>query len=206
MHLTNIYIKAEKLFSMRHNLSHSIFTVRHTAAPCYGRTLTMPTHAPVTATTADTKSEKLAQRLSRIIARLHQGEHIDKHQLAAEFGTTIRTIERDLHQRLHGIAERNAQGQWQLTLTARSTIPARHLHGYARMAGTERLSPMPACPTCWANSTPPNRTAPPTCSPYRTKTWAEAPAPSRRCKRPSSSNTPATSPTKPNRATPTPTA
>ena len=96
MHLTNIYIKAEKLLSMRHTLSHPIFTVRHTAAPCYGRTLTMPNHALVTATTADTKSEKLAQRLSRIIARLHQGEHIDKHQLAAEFGTTIRTIERDL--------------------------------------------------------------------------------------------------------------
>ena len=146
MHLTNIYIKAEKLLSMRHTLSHSIFTVRHTAAPCYGRTLTMPNHALVTATTADTKSEKLAQRLSRIIARLHQGEHIDKHQLAAEFGTTIRTIERDLHQRLHGIAERNAQGQWQLTLTARSTIPARHLHGYARMAGTERLFPDASLP------------------------------------------------------------
>ncbi len=93
------------------------------------------------AATTPSKGEKLAQRLSRIIARLHQGELIDKHQLAAEFEVDVRTIERDLHQRLHGIAERNPQGQWQLTHSARSTIPARHLHDYARMAGTERLFP-----------------------------------------------------------------
>ena len=92
------------------------------------------------------KSEKLAQRLSRIIARLHQGEHIDKHQLATEFDVDVRTIERDLHQRLQGIAERNAQGLWQLTHTARSTIPARHLHDYARMAGTEHLFPDASLP------------------------------------------------------------
>ena len=99
----------------------------------------MSAQTPAANTTS--KGEKLAQRLSRIIARLHQGELIDKHQLAAEFDVDVRTIERDLHQRLHGIAERNDQGQWQLTHTARSTIPARHLHDYARMAGTEHLFP-----------------------------------------------------------------
>ena len=99
----------------------------------------MSAQTPAANTTS--KGEKLAQRLSRIIARLHQGELIDKHQLAAEFDVDVRTIERDLHQRLHGIAERNDRGQWQLTHTARSTIPARHLHDYARMAGTEHLFP-----------------------------------------------------------------
>lgn len=97
--------------------------------------------APLLAAASHSKSEKLAQRLSRIIARLHQGEHIDKHQLAIEFDVDVRTIERDLHQRLHGIAERNAQGLWQLTHKARSTIPARHLHDYAHMAGTKHLFP-----------------------------------------------------------------
>ena len=53
----------------------------------------------------------------------------------------VRTIERDLYQRLNGIAERNADGRWQLTQAARSSIPATHLHGYARMAGTENLFP-----------------------------------------------------------------
>ena len=37
--------------------------------------------------------------------------------------------------------ERSADGQWQLTHTARSSIPAKHLHGYARMSGTEHLFP-----------------------------------------------------------------
>lgn len=88
-----------------------------------------------------TKGEKLAQRLSGIIARLHQGESIDKHQVASQFGVDVRTIERDLHQRLHGIAERNEQGLWVLSHKARSTIPARSLHDYARMAGTRPNHP-----------------------------------------------------------------
>lgn len=87
------------------------------------------------------KGEKLAQRLSQILARLHQGDHIDKHQLAQEHGVDVRTIERDLGERLYGIAERDADGHWQLTHTARSTIPTKHLHGYARLSGTEHLFP-----------------------------------------------------------------
>ena len=94
-----------------------------------------------TNTTNNGKGEKLAQRLSRILARLHQGDRIDKHQLAEEHGVDVRTIERDLGTRLLGIAERDAQGRWQLTHAARSTIPVKHLHGYARLSGTEHLFP-----------------------------------------------------------------
>ena len=89
----------------------------------------------------NTKGEKLAWRLSHILARLHQGDAIDKHQLAQAFAVDVRTIERDLGERLKGIAERAPAGHWQLTHTARSSIPVRHLHGYARMAGTENLFP-----------------------------------------------------------------
>lgn len=53
----------------------------------------------------------------------------------------VRTIERDLGERLYGIAERGADGHWQLTDTARSTVPTKHLHGYARLSGTEHLFP-----------------------------------------------------------------
>lgn len=87
------------------------------------------------------KSEKLAQRLSHILARLHQGDTLDKRQLAQDFQVDVRTIERDLGERLCGIVERAADGQWQLTHSARSSIPAKHLHGYARMSGTEHLFP-----------------------------------------------------------------
>ena len=90
---------------------------------------------------ASAKGEKYAQRLSHILGLLHQGDAIDKHQLAQAFSVDLRTIERDLGDRLHGIAERGPEGRWQLTHSARSTIPARHLSDYARLAGTERLFP-----------------------------------------------------------------
>lgn len=90
---------------------------------------------------ASAKGEKLAQRLSHILALLHQNDAVDKHQLAQMFGVDVRTIERDLGERLYGIAERSAEGGWQLMHHARSTIPARHLHEYAKLAGTEHLFP-----------------------------------------------------------------
>ena len=87
------------------------------------------------------KGEKLAQRLSQILARLHQGDALDKYQLAKDFRVDVRTIERDLSERLCGIVERSSDGQWHLTHSARSTIPVKHLHGYARMSGTDNLFP-----------------------------------------------------------------
>lgn len=103
---------------------------------------TRGTRMPSTTTTATgPKGEKLAQRLSHILALLHQGDAIDKHQLAPRFGVDLRTIERDLGERLRGIAERNGDGRWQLAQAARSTIPARHLHGYAQLVGTAHVFP-----------------------------------------------------------------
>ncbi|MDR0217203.1 MAG: WYL domain-containing protein [Comamonas sp.] len=88
-----------------------------------------------------TKGEHLAQRLSHILARLHQGGIIDKHQLAREFGVNLRTIERDLGERLQGIAERGPNGQWKLTHTAQGSIPTTYLDSYAHLTGTEGLFP-----------------------------------------------------------------
>lgn len=87
------------------------------------------------------KNEKLAWRLTQTLSRLHQGDAIDKHQLAREFAVNVRTIERDLNERLRGIVERDAQGSWQLTHSARGTIPAQRLNDYARLTGTGQLFP-----------------------------------------------------------------
>lgn len=92
-------------------------------------------------TGAESKGEKLAQRLSQILARLHQGETINKHALAQEFQVDVRTIERDLSERLGGIIERATNGQWQIKHAVRSNIPAKHLYAYARLSGTEHLFP-----------------------------------------------------------------
>ena len=64
-----------------------------------------PTHRRASA-----KGEKYAQRLSHILGLLHQGDAIDKHQLAQAFAVDVRTIERDLGERLKGIAERAPAG------------------------------------------------------------------------------------------------
>lgn len=87
------------------------------------------------------KSEKLAWRLAHIISLLHQGDALDKRELAENFKVDVRTIERDLHERLHGIAERGADGCWQLTHAARGTIPASQLLDHAELAGTLHLFP-----------------------------------------------------------------
>ena len=87
------------------------------------------------------KGEKLAQRLAEILAQLHQGDIVDKHRLARDFEVDVRTIERDLGERLYGIAERTPEGRWQMSHAARTSIPASHLGIYARLAGTEHLFP-----------------------------------------------------------------
>ena len=87
------------------------------------------------------RGEKFAQRISHILALLHQGGDVDKKQLAAHFGVGVRTIERDLCDRLAGFVERTPEGRWQLTAAARSTIPATHLDKYARMAGVQDIFP-----------------------------------------------------------------
>lgn len=87
------------------------------------------------------KAGKLAQRISHILARLHQGERLEKTQLARQFGVDIRTIERDQGERLAGIIERTADGHWQLAPSSRATIPATHLDEYARMAGVQHVFP-----------------------------------------------------------------
>lgn len=94
----------------------------------------------------DTKAEKLAQRLSGILARLHRGDRLDKHQLVDEFKVDVRTIERDLVHRLGGIAERNPDGYWQLAQASRGTVPSSHLHDFARLTGHEHFFPDTSLP------------------------------------------------------------
>lgn len=101
----------------------------------------MPRNTTQTTVKDSHKSEHLAQRLSHILARLYQGDVIDKHQLVRHFGVNMRTIERDLHERLKDIAERNTEGHWQLASKVRDTILAKHLNEYASVSGTEHLFP-----------------------------------------------------------------
>ncbi|MDG6327524.1 HTH domain-containing protein [Glaesserella parasuis] len=46
------------------------------------------------------KNTVLAQRLSEILSQLNQGKRIDINQLAEDFGVSVRTIQRDIKDRL----------------------------------------------------------------------------------------------------------
>ena len=118
-------------------------TTQPVGAAAYSKVIpTRGSRMHLTTTSATrSKGEKLALRLSHILALLHQGDAIDKHELAKSFGVDVRTIERDLGERLLGIAERNGDGLWQLAKPARSTIPATHLHGYAQLMATAHVFP-----------------------------------------------------------------
>lgn len=102
--------------------------------------------SPAASAAARPKGEKLAQRLSHIIALLHQGDTLDKQQLAQQFGVDVRTIERDLFERLKGIAERTPEGEWRIASARRSTIPARYLSEYGQLAGAAALFPDASLP------------------------------------------------------------
>lgn len=58
------------------------------------------------------KHEKLAYRLSIILCRLNAGERLDVHQLAEEFQINIRTIQRDLNERLDFLAWNEHGGRY----------------------------------------------------------------------------------------------
>ena len=86
-------------------------------------------------------STKIAKRVSHILALLHQGERLTKQQLVDHFGVDMRTIDRDLGERLEDIVQRGADGKWELRQSSRSTVPTNYLHHYAKLAGTEQVFP-----------------------------------------------------------------
>ena len=100
-----------------------------------------PSTMPSGKSASDRSGEKLAVRISNILARLHQGEILDKEALSNEYSVDVRTIERDLHERLRGFVERNKKGGWQLKQTASGSIPISKLSDYTQMIGSGRMFP-----------------------------------------------------------------
>ena len=90
---------------------------------------------------ASKADKNLPERLAHILNLLHQGLEIDKHNIAQRFGTTVRTIERDLADRLAKLIEKSADGRWQLRVESRAVVPIGYLNHYARLTDTENLLP-----------------------------------------------------------------
>lgn len=58
--------------------------------------------------------DTIAYRLSQILIKLNQGDHLDPAELADEFGTHVRTIQRDLKVRLAYLPLLKTRGRYHL--------------------------------------------------------------------------------------------
>ena len=96
------------------------------------------TNASPTASKAD---KNLPERLAYILNLLHQRLDIDKHSIAKRYDTTVRTIERDLADRLGKLIEKTTDGRWQLRVESRGVVPIGYLNHYAKLTDTEKLLP-----------------------------------------------------------------
>ncbi|MCF7521678.1 WYL domain-containing protein [Neisseria sp. ZJ106] len=88
------------------------------------------------------KHEKLAYRLTEILCRLNKGERLDIQQLAEEFQTTPRTIQRDLNERLDFLAW-NEQGprHYSLDKAKLGHLYPQDIERFARFCSIQDLLP-----------------------------------------------------------------
>lgn len=88
------------------------------------------------------KNEKLAQRLGDILSLLNKGKRLDIHALAEQFKVSIRTIQRDIKDRLTFL-EWQEQGPryYQLNLTKLGILTEQDIQRFATFASVSELFP-----------------------------------------------------------------
>lgn len=88
------------------------------------------------------KHEQLAFRLSQILHRLNAGERLDAQQLAEEFAVKVRTIQRDLNERLGFLAWSERGGRYyRLDKTKLGHLHLQDIERFARFCGIRDLLP-----------------------------------------------------------------
>jgi predicted DNA-binding transcriptional regulator YafY len=85
--------------------------------------------------------EVLAQRLTQILIKLNQGEQLIPSDLADEFGVTLRTIQRDLNERLSFLPLQKQDGKYSLPLSALGQLAQEDLRHFACLVGVQGLFP-----------------------------------------------------------------
>lgn len=91
------------------------------------------------------KHELLAQRLTQILIQLNEGQTLEPAALAAEFGVNLRTIQRDLSERLGFLElvkiEGSGKTQYRLHPSALGKLTTQDLRRFASLAGVQGLFP-----------------------------------------------------------------
>jgi predicted DNA-binding transcriptional regulator YafY len=85
--------------------------------------------------------DTIAYRLSQILIKLNQGDHLDPAELAEEFGTHVRTIQRDLKVRMAYLPLLKTRGRYHLEQTYLGKLNFKDIERFATLAGVKGLFP-----------------------------------------------------------------
>jgi len=85
--------------------------------------------------------DTIAYRLSQILIKLNQGDHLDPDELAAEFGTHVRTIQRDLKVRMAYLPLIKSAGRYHLESAYLGKLNFNDIERFATLAGVKGLFP-----------------------------------------------------------------
>lgn len=90
---------------------------------------------------AQGKHDTIAYRLSQVLIKLNQGEHLDPSALAEEFGTHVRTVQRDLKVRLAYLPLLKTKGRYHLEPAYLDKLNFKDIERFASLAGVKGLFP-----------------------------------------------------------------
>lgn len=85
--------------------------------------------------------DTIAYRLSQILLKLNQGDHLDPAELAGEFGTHVRTIQRDLKVRLAYLPLLKTRGRYHLEPAYLGKLNFKDIERFATLSGVKGLFP-----------------------------------------------------------------
>lgn len=90
---------------------------------------------------AQGQHDTIAYRLSQVLLKLNQGDHLDPTALAEEFGTHVRTIQRDLKVRLAFLPLLKTKGRYHLEPSYLGKLNFKDIERFAAKAGIDGLFP-----------------------------------------------------------------
>lgn len=85
--------------------------------------------------------DKLATRLAQILMRFNNGGRFSLEELASEFNVDIRTIQRDLNQRLSFMPIKKENGKYFLESFALGKLSVKDIQNFAMLSGIQELYP-----------------------------------------------------------------
>jgi len=90
---------------------------------------------------APSTRDTIAYRLTELLRRLNEGERLDPHALAQEFEVNLRTIQRDLNERLAFLDLDKSDGLYQVACARLGLLTPRDVERFAQVAGLQGLHP-----------------------------------------------------------------